>query len=118
MAAQAGWPAELHDQLAAVARCESSLRPNAQTLWAYGIMQLVPSWFDYAGQSFSNWPDPVVNLAVAHAVYNYDLQRGNDPWAQWVCKPPAPTPIAQGSGATATPTGTVLAAATNESTGQ
>jgi hypothetical protein len=116
MATQAGWPVDLHDQLAAVARCESSLRPNAQSAWAYGIMQLVPSWFDYAGQSFGNWPDPVVNLTVAHAVYIYDLERGNNPWAQWVCKPPAPT--SELPGATVTPTGTVLAAATNESTDQ
>jgi hypothetical protein len=113
MAAQAGWPAELHDALVAVARCESSLRPNARTSWAYGIMQLVPSWFDYAGAEFDSWTDPVVNLQAAYAVYLYDINRGNAPWAQWVCQPPAGTPTPA-----ATATSTVLAAATDASTDQ
>jgi hypothetical protein len=113
MAAQAGWPGDLHDDLVAVARCESSLRPNAQTAWAYGIMQLVPSWFDYAGTEFESWTDPVVNLQAAYAVYLYDINRGNAPWTQWVCKPPARTPTPA-----ATATSTVLAAATDESTDQ
>jgi hypothetical protein len=119
-AGQAGWPEALHDQLVVVAWCESSFRPNVQTLWAYGIMQLVPSWFEYAGQDFAAWPDPVVNLGVAYAVYLYDIERGNAAWSQWVCKPPTATPAPEAPATTVTPTAssTVLAAATNESTEQ
>lgn len=98
-ATQAGWPAELQDQLVAVAWCESSFRPNASNRFAYGIMQLVPAWFDYAGEDFASWMDPVVNLRVAYRVYAYDIDRGHDPWSQWICghaaasiPDPTPTP--------------------------
>lgn len=116
-ALQAGWPESLHEQLLAVAWCESSYRPNASTAWAYGIMQLVPSWFDYAGLDFAQWTDPLVNLRAAYAVYLYDIQRGNAPWQQWVCQPPAATPTPAGE-STPVSTTTVLAAATSESTDQ
>jgi hypothetical protein len=119
IAAEAGWPATLHADLLAVARCESSLRPNAQTLWAYGIMQLVPSWFEFAGQEFTTWTDPVANLRAAYAVYLYDLERGSAPWYQWVCQPPRLSPApAVSTTVPPTVTATVLAAATNASTEQ
>lgn len=105
-ATQAGWPAYLLDQLVEVAWCESSYRPNASNAWAYGIMQLVPNWFDYAGVDFALWTDPVVNMRVAYSVYNYDLSRGNAPWYQWVCQPSsaASAPTATPEPPVATPT--------------
>ena len=86
-ASSAGWPAGLLDQVVEVAWCESSYRPNATNGWAYGVMQLVPNWFDYAGVDFALWTDPVVNLRVAYAAYQYDIGRGNTPWQQWICQP-------------------------------
>ncbi len=88
-AASAGWPAELIDAVVDVAWCESSYRPNATNGWAYGMMQMVPNWFDYAGVDFAHWTDPVTNLRVAYAAYQYDISKGNAPWTQWVCRPPA-----------------------------
>jgi hypothetical protein len=86
-AASAGWPAQLIPQVVEVAWCESSYRPNASNGWAYGVMQLVPGWFDFAGVGFAEWTDPVVNLRVAYAVFQYDASEGHAPWHQWVCKP-------------------------------
>ena len=86
-AASAGWPANLIPQVVEVSWCESSHRPNASNGWAYGVMQLVPNWFDFAGVDFAEWTDPVTNLRVALAAYEYDIARGNAPWTQWVCRP-------------------------------
>jgi hypothetical protein len=86
-AATAGWPAHLIPQVVEVSWCESSYRPNASNGWAYGVMQLVPNWFDFAGVDFARWTDPVTNLRVAYAVYQYDSSKGHAPWHQWVCKP-------------------------------
>lgn len=120
-ARQAGWPESTLDAVVAVAWCESSHRPGVTNGIAYGLMQVVPLWFSYAGVPFSQWTDPVANLRVAYAAYNYDLNRGYAPWTQWQCKPymvaapPAeetgvedgvdPLPTAEPT-ATATPTGT------------
>ena len=84
--AQSPWPAHLWHEVRAVARCESHHDPTAHNGIAYGLMGLVPLWFGYAGVSFSLWSDPVVNLTVAWATYNYDLERGYAPWTQWQCK--------------------------------
>lgn len=108
-AREAGWPESTLDQVVAVAWCESRHIPTATNGIAYGLMQVVPLWFGYAGYSFSQWQDPMVNLKVALAAYQYDLNRGYTPWTQWQCKPwmvaesptfveeavaPLPTPVA------------------------
>ncbi len=107
-AASAGWPAELLDAVVDVAWCESSYRPNATNGWAYGMMQMVPNWFDYAGVDFAHWTDPVANLRVAYAAYRYDISKGNAPWTQWVCRPSAEAATAS---ATTAPTATAPAPA-------
>lgn len=86
-ARQAGWPEGALDEVVAVAWCESRHRPAASNGIAYGLMQVVPLWFSYAGVPFSQWSDPVANLRVAYAAYRYDLNRGYAPWTQWQCKP-------------------------------
>lgn len=86
-ARDAGWPESTLDQVVAVAWCESRHSPGATNGIAYGLMQVVPLWFGYAGYSFSQWADPMVNLKVALAAYQYDLNRGYAAWTQWQCKP-------------------------------
>jgi hypothetical protein len=90
-AIEAGWPAEWLDSLVRVAWCESRFRADAVGYGAYGLMQVVPLWFDYAGLDFGLWSDPVVNLKAALAAFNYSEARGHRPWAQWSCKPEAIT---------------------------
>lgn len=90
-ARQAGWPEGTLDEVVAVAWCESTHRPDATNGIAYGLMQVVPLWFSYAGVPFSEWSDPVSNLRAAHAAYLYDLNRGYERWTQWQCKPWAVT---------------------------
>ncbi len=91
LAIEAGWPAELADHVARVAWCESRFRPDAVGYGAYGLMQVVPLWFEYAGLDFSLWSDPVANLKAALAAYRYSEERGHAPWAAWSCKPEAIT---------------------------
>src|SRR5690606_9717131 len=81
-ARQAGWPESTLDAVVAVAWCESRHTPGATNGIAYGLMQVVPLWFSYAGIPFSQWTDPVANLRVAYAAYNYDLNRGYAAWTQ------------------------------------
>ena len=52
LAIEAGWPAELADSVARVAWCESRFRPDAVGYMAYGLMQVIPLWFEYAGIPF------------------------------------------------------------------
>ncbi|MDZ7728733.1 MAG: transglycosylase SLT domain-containing protein [Dehalococcoidia bacterium] len=82
LAREAGWPESRLDEVVAVARCESTLNPrarNAANSRVYGLMQVHRLWFDYAGISLSQWHDPLVNLRVALAAFNYDIARGNPP---------------------------------------
>jgi len=81
------WPSHLWPEVTAVALCESTHRPGASNGIAYGLMGLVPLWFDYAGIPFASWADPVANLSVAWAAYQYDISRGSPPWTQWQCRP-------------------------------
>lgn len=90
-AIEAGWPAELADDVARVAWCESRFRPDAVGYGAYGLMQVVPLWFEYAGLDFSRWADPVTNLKAALAAFRYSEERSHAPWAAWSCKPEAIT---------------------------
>lgn len=91
LAIQAGWPAELADAVARVAWCESRFRPDAQGYGTYGLMQVVPLWLEYAGFSFEQWSDPLVNLKAALAAFRYSEARGHAPWSAWSCKPDAIT---------------------------
>lgn len=81
------WPEYLWPEVSAVAWCESRHDPSASNGVSWGLMQVTPLWFDYAGIPFSSWADPVANLTVAWAAYNYDLERGYPAWTQWSCKP-------------------------------
>jgi hypothetical protein len=83
----AGWPADLHDELLVVARCESHYRALATNGTMRGLMQIHPMWFAYTGIPIEEWDDPIANLRVAYGAYQYDLRRGNEPWTQWQCKP-------------------------------
>lgn len=100
LAATAGWPVEWHDQLVNIAWCESRFDPAATNgPDIHGLMQVHTMWFDYAGVDLALWDDPLVNLEVALAVFNYDLEKGNAPWRQWECQP-GTTPAPSGSAAT------------------
>jgi hypothetical protein len=90
-ALEAGWPAELTDAVARVAWCESRFRPDAVGYMAYGLMQVIPLWFEYAGIPFERWSDPVANLKAALAAFRYSEAQGHSPWAAWTCKPEAIT---------------------------
>lgn len=88
LARQAGWPESTLNELVQVAWCESRYDPAATNGPAIsGLMQLHRMWFDYAGTDLGLWSDPLVNLRVARAVYQYDIDRGHAPWTQWECKP-------------------------------
>jgi len=91
LAIEAGWPAELADSVARVAWCESRFRPDAVGYMAYGLMQVIPLWFEYAGIPFERWSDPVANLKAALAAFRYSEAQGHSPWAAWTCKPEAIT---------------------------
>ena len=90
-ALEAGWPAELTDAVARVAWCESRFRPDAVGYMAYGLMQVIPLWFEYAGIPFERWADPVANLKAALAAFQYSEAQGHSAWAAWTCKPEAIT---------------------------
>ncbi|MCL6643628.1 MAG: transglycosylase SLT domain-containing protein [Dehalococcoidia bacterium] len=90
-AIEAGWPAELADSVARVAWCESRFRPDAVGYMAYGLMQVIPLWFEYAGIPFERWSDPVANLKAALAAFRYSEAQGHSQWAAWTCKPEAIT---------------------------
>jgi hypothetical protein len=86
---EAGWPHGLLGQAKIVVLCESTNRPhvvNPNGLY-FGLFQLGKNWFDYFGEDFSQWSNPVVNARVAYKVYQYDIEKGNPPWKQWDCKP-------------------------------
>ncbi|WP_322796647.1 hypothetical protein [Tepidiforma sp.] len=91
LAIEAGWPAELADAVARVAWCESRFRPDAEGYGTYGLMQVVPLWLEYAGFSFEQWSDPLVNLKAALAAFRYSETSGHAPWSAWSCKPDAIT---------------------------
>jgi hypothetical protein len=115
----AGWPSDLHDELLVVARCESHYRPLATNGAILGLMQMHPMWFAYTGTPIEEWDDPIANLRVAYGTYQYDLRRGNEPWAQWQCKPDgtvvAAAVVAESAPANAEALAADLAAAGNPS---
>lgn len=86
-AAAAGWPSERLDDVARVAWCESRFRPDAVGYGTYGLMQLIPAWFEATGTDFSLWSDPVTNLRVALFAFATDVEYGNGAWGPWSCKP-------------------------------
>ncbi len=86
-AAAAGWPSDRVDQVARVAWCESRFRSDAVGYGTYGLMQLIPYWFEATGTEFSLWSDPVTNLRVALFAFASDVEYGNSAWGPWSCKP-------------------------------
>ena len=83
-----GWPLELISQALSVSRGESGWIPGNSNGHYMGLFQLdAPFWFNYCGQDYNLWYDPVVNATCAYAVYRYDINRGNEAWAQWEVKP-------------------------------
>ncbi len=86
-AAAAGWPADRLDQVARVAWCESRFRPDAVGYGTYGLMQLIPFWFEATGTDFALWSDPVTNLRVALFAFASDAGSGSSAWGPWSCKP-------------------------------
>lgn len=87
-AAAAGWPAGLQADAARVAWCESRNRPDAIGYGVtYGLMQLIPLWFEAVGLDFSTWSDPVSNMRAALAAYQSDIASGSPAWSAWTCKP-------------------------------
>lgn len=88
-ASQAGWEPELIPEVRKVVFCESTFDPNAISyngLW-FGLMQISAFWFDVMDYPFEKWSDPLVNLRVGRLVYQYDIDKGQEPWSQWGCKP-------------------------------
>ncbi len=83
----AGWPAELVGDAARVAWCESRFDTGALGYGTYGLMQLIPAWFDAAGIDFAMWTDPVANMRAAWFAYQADVEAGAGAWAPWTCKP-------------------------------
>jgi len=86
-AAAAGWPADRLDEVSRVAWCESRFRPDAIGYGTYGLMQLIPYWFEATGTDFALWSDPVTNLRVALFAFAADSEYGETPWGPWSCKP-------------------------------
>jgi len=87
-AAAAGWPASLQEPAARVAWCESRYRPDAIGYGVtYGLMQLIPYWFEAVGLDFALWSDPVSNMRAALAAYQSDIASGSPAWSAWTCKP-------------------------------
>lgn len=86
-ATTAGWPAERLDEVARVAWCESRFRSDAVGYGTYGLMQLIPFWFEVTGTDFALWSDPVTNLRVALYAFSSNIERGAQPWGPWSCKP-------------------------------
>lgn len=84
-----GWQSHMLLQASSVTFCESRNNPHAHNPDgpALGLFGLDPLWFSYAGEDVNQWADPVVNSRVALATYNYDIQKGQEPWSQWSCKP-------------------------------
>lgn len=87
--ASAVWGPELADRVLALARCESSLRPDADANWPYiGLLQIHPSLHRRLVERVVGYPvtleearlllrDPVVNLWVGYLLY---LDAGFAPW--------------------------------------
>lgn len=86
-AVAAGWPAERLDEVARVAWCESRFRSDAVGYGTYGLMQLIPVWFEVTGTDFALWSDPVTNLRVALYAFSSNIEGGAEPWGPWSCKP-------------------------------
>ncbi|MDP2632908.1 MAG: hypothetical protein Q8P25_04290 [Candidatus Curtissbacteria bacterium] len=84
-----GWPEHLIRQAQSQVFCESrndpvAISPNGLYKGLFGLSSM---WFEYAGEDPEQWANPIINARVAWATYNYDLNRGQEPWTQWQCKP-------------------------------
>jgi soluble lytic murein transglycosylase-like protein len=77
----AKWPEEQWAMAREIAWCESRWRPDAigDHGNSLGLFQLWTGWFHYTGTLIDDWADPVVNAAVALAVWR---TRG---WEEWTC---------------------------------
>ncbi|HLI70003.1 MAG TPA: peptidoglycan-binding protein [Ktedonobacteraceae bacterium] len=88
----------LGNQAVSVARCESSLNPNAvnPSSDAEGLFQIIPStWRAYGSGNIFN---PTDNSKAALKIYR---EQGHNSWSPWVCKPTTgggcPPELAEGS---------------------
>ena len=86
---EAGWPHHLHEWALAITWRESRWSPwavnwgdQADGLGSTGLWQMWSGWYAFAGESYADWRDPVVNSRVAWKVYQYDLAHGQ-PGHQW-----------------------------------
>ena len=86
---ESGWPLELLWEAKSVAKGESNWRPTAigDGGNSLGLFQLWTGWFGYCKEEIAHWMNPLVNSRVAWCVYNYDINRGQEPWSQWTIKP-------------------------------
>jgi hypothetical protein len=95
---EAGWPDHLIPEALSVAcgignarwpQGESGCNPAAigDSGNALGLFQLWPVWRSYCGITYDEARLPVANAACAWQVYQYDLDTGQDGWAQWSVKP-------------------------------
>ena len=82
---------ESPDKAVAVAKCESSLNPNAagDSGDSIGLMQIRwPSHYEKlsaVGISKSDLRDPATNLIAARMVFDESLSYGRWGWAPWSC---------------------------------
>jgi hypothetical protein len=85
--------AELVDEALWVIKCESKGDPAAYNSrsGASGLFQFIPNTWNWASSN-AGWAgaspfDPEANVAAAAWLVNWSLDRGNDAWAHWSCKP-------------------------------
>lgn len=84
---------ELVDEALAVIKCESKGDPAAYNSrsGASGLFQFIPSTWTWASSN-AGWAgaspfDPEANVASAAWLVDWSLDRGQDAWAHWSCKP-------------------------------
>ena len=87
------FPDYLVDEALAVMACESFGDPSITnpSSGAAGLFQFIPSTWGWASPP-AGWEgaspyDPEANVAVAAWLVQYSIDRGQDAWHHWVCKP-------------------------------
>jgi len=84
---KAGWKEQWIEEAIKVVQCESNWNPQAGRDYK-GLFQIhLGTWFTYYNEPYSNWNNPLINAQIAWRIFNYDLDRNNEPWNQWECKP-------------------------------
>lgn len=91
----AGAEPEWIEHLIRIAWCESKYSPGAvgDSGNSVGLFQIGKSrpgwqgWFLYFGIDEATAYDPVVNAQVAVLIVRYSVERGQDPFSAWSCKP-------------------------------